>query len=221
MNDPDFDQQDALFHFADRLSSSDKMGYSDSEVSVAGHVGSSSASESDDSWGSEVAGTAAWQPVDGRIEWTLRAPEDVSSNILQSARSAAGPSSEVAIQLHNAGKCRPCMYFKSRVGCLRGEQCNFCHVDGHLRQNEGNTARTPKAKRLRFKQMASSVFNALENNPEALAAAQTLSTKSDFINSILWRRQQDSIDASDSGTSDSSSTGVASISAWDASNAAP
>jgi len=31
------------------------------------------------------------------------------------------------IEQHEKGTCRPCLYFSSRVGCLLGANCRFCH----------------------------------------------------------------------------------------------
>lgn len=32
------------------------------------------------------------------------------------------------IAAHNAGQCRPCLFFQSKQGCLSGKSCRFCHM---------------------------------------------------------------------------------------------
>jgi len=37
--------------------------------------------------------------------------------------------------LHNAGRCKPCKYFNSKVGCGSGRACRFCHLS-HRRRTQ-------------------------------------------------------------------------------------
>jgi hypothetical protein len=108
------------------------------------------------------------------------------------------------MQLHNSGRCRPCVYWKSRAGCISGEQCKFCHMEDHPRKT--NRPRPSKSKRLQCKQMVALVQTVFESNPTALAVAtEKLGSKSDYMRSILGQNHnyKSSSDSSSSVTSSS------------------
>jgi len=58
-------------------------------------------------------------------------------------------TTSVGSQLHGSGRCRPCMFVHSSLGCAKGAYCEYCHLT-HSRR----TAQRPsKVKRDRFKAM--------------------------------------------------------------------
>lgn len=30
--------------------------------------------------------------------------------------------------LHGTGECKPCLFFHTRMGCMKGAECEFCHI---------------------------------------------------------------------------------------------
>merc|ERR1719253_1692087 len=51
--------------------------------------------------------------------------------------------------LHESGKCRPCSFVHSRLPCLSGKDCEFCH-ERHTRTQR---PRPSKCKRHRIRKM--------------------------------------------------------------------
>lgn len=76
-------------------------------------------------------------------------PSDGSSNSeLGTAQSFEGLVS-AGSALHDAGKCKPCLFLKSKVGCDKGVDCRFCHL--HHKRSEN--PRPCKGKRDWYKKM--------------------------------------------------------------------
>jgi len=67
-----------------------------------------------------------------------------------SASAAQPPFPSTGSQLHSSGRCRPCMFSHTVIGCANGASCDFCHLSHHRRR----AARPCKAKRERFKAIA-------------------------------------------------------------------
>lgn len=51
--------------------------------------------------------------------------------------------------LHEQGKCQPCLFVSSQVGCQKAEDCSFCHF-AHKRHSR---TRPCKAKRERYRRL--------------------------------------------------------------------
>lgn len=74
---------------------------------------------------------------DEKAEGTSNAPFEVSNS--------------VGSAQHDGRKCRPCHYVHTRLGCLAGEECVFCHLDHPKRHRP----RPCKSRRDKCKQLAS------------------------------------------------------------------
>jgi hypothetical protein len=90
-------------------------------------------------------------------------------------------------ELHAIGECKPCLYLNSKMGCLNGEGCRFCHLP-HPKKNR---PRPCKAKRNQCKQMVN-LLNTLfsQDSQEFQDASERLSGESYYMRSILGRAQQ-------------------------------
>lgn len=88
-------------------------------------------------------------------------------------------------QLHGIGKCKPCHYVMSKLGCFNGADCEFCHVS-HVKKSR---PRPCKKKRLQCKRIMDMLDEVREQNPQELQTAVTsLGNKSAYLNRILNRR---------------------------------
>jgi len=45
-------------------------------------------------------------------------------DIIDSSRWGRNPGSA----LHGTGECKPCLFFHTRIGCMAGADCDFCHL---------------------------------------------------------------------------------------------
>ncbi|CAK0878286.1 unnamed protein product [Prorocentrum cordatum] len=99
-----------------------------SQYNLSGCSGHDSQDESCESTTSAPAYRSPWTGEECEAEW-LRGKEEQ----------------------HGAGTCKPCLYFKTRVGCTKGLQCSFCHLPHEeLRQK---AARPCRQARLQCKQL--------------------------------------------------------------------
>mmetsp|Transcript_10928 Transcript_10928/g.27382 ORF Transcript_10928/g.27382 Transcript_10928/m.27382 type:complete len:102 (-) Transcript_10928:225-530(-) len=72
---------------------------------------------------------------------------------------------------HGKGACKQCLFYLRPGGCMRGESCEFCHI-----QHSGGGHRRPcKAKRQRFKKIIEQHLMSLERGAEALGLQETYS----------------------------------------------
>eukprot|EP00929_Paragymnodinium_shiwhaense_P114767 TRINITY_DN83279_c0_g1_i1.p1 TRINITY_DN83279_c0_g1~~TRINITY_DN83279_c0_g1_i1.p1 ORF type:complete len:269 (-),score=64.93 TRINITY_DN83279_c0_g1_i1:380-1186(-) len=82
---------------------------------------------------------------------------------------------------HASGTCRPCLYYRTPVGCNTGANCLFCHQEHSIKHRP----RLCKAKRLQCKQLAESMA-ADGQPPEVLAKATGKSSvEQSYLCSIL------------------------------------
>lgn len=54
---------------------------------------------------------------------------------------------------HEEGSCKPCLFFQTKVGCNKGVECTFCHIQ-HKRKER---TRPCKGKRDRYKKLVSRI----------------------------------------------------------------
>jgi len=86
---------------------------------------------------------------------------------------------------HASGSCKPCLYFRTKVGCNSGAKCTFCHIEHEAKAR----ARPCKAKRMQCKQLANNMKSeAMDKVGGAEAAAKTLvdsSVEQSYLATIL------------------------------------
>jgi len=83
---------------------------------------------------------------------------------------------------HSQGKCRPCHYFHTPVGCSNGSKCKFCHMPHTGKQR----SKLGMAKRLFCKRIAESLKEVKVDDPEAYSRmTELLSARSPYLRSIL------------------------------------
>lgn len=114
-------------------------------------------------------------------------------------------------ELHALGQCKPCLYMSTKVGCLNGTECRFCHL-GHMKKNR---ARPCKSTRSQCKQMVAMLETSYVSDPQQFQeTADKLAKHSTYMRSILKGKTgradvpalQDATSASNSSvTSDSDS----------------
>lgn len=96
------------------------------------------------------------------------------------------PGWSIGSELHASGACKPCLYKNSRLGCLNGEACRFCHLSGHARKSR---ARPSKSTRVQCKQIATMLDQVFGSDPQSFAeASQRLASQSSYMRSILKGR---------------------------------
>eukprot|EP00428_Durinskia_dybowskii_P028189 CAMPEP_0170252372 /NCGR_PEP_ID=MMETSP0116_2-20130129/26020_1 /TAXON_ID=400756 /ORGANISM="Durinskia baltica, Strain CSIRO CS-38" /LENGTH=270 /DNA_ID=CAMNT_0010503343 /DNA_START=64 /DNA_END=876 /DNA_ORIENTATION=+ len=80
-------------------------------------------------------------------------PDDSISEPSEPSAASAGvpsPLASIGSAMHGVGRCRPCMFIHTIVGCANGAACEYCHISHRRRR----AARPCKAKRDRFKAIA-------------------------------------------------------------------
>lgn len=103
----------------------------------------------------------------------------------EEATPASAQSWSVGSDLHNEGKCRPCHYVHTDLGCLNGNHCNFCHLP-HTKKSR---PRPCKTKRLQCKKFVRMLEEVRSKKPEQFAEAmQSVSARSSYLHGILKKR---------------------------------
>jgi len=94
----------------------------------------------------------------------------------------ASESQGSAFDLHELGACRPCLYVESKMGCVNGASCNFCHFPHSKKERP----RPCKAKRLQTKEMVSMLYKYFHHDSEEFKIASArLCRRSAYMRSIL------------------------------------
>lgn len=84
--------------------------------------------------------------------------------------------------LHSEGKCKPCHYVHTKLGCLNGQECGFCH----LPHSAKSKPRPCKTKRLQCKRIVNMIEAAAEKDPQQFAeATKLLSNQSLYLRSVI------------------------------------
>lgn len=111
---------------------------------------------------------------------------------------AVGLNENMAV-LHASGRCKPCMYINSKVGCMNSEDCRFCHFT-HTKKNR---PRPCKAKRVQCKQMVGMLQTIFApDSPEFQAVSARLcseTTHVSYMNSLLRSPKNPKATFSDGG----------------------
>merc|ERR1711897_46896 len=90
----------------------------------------------------------------------------------------------IGSRLHATGECKPCLYVNTQGGCLKAENCDFCHME-HSKKSQ--RPRPCKAIRQRCKEIVSMLEDStLATNPEVmLQAAETLGARNPYMRTLL------------------------------------
>lgn len=88
--------------------------------------------------------------------------------------------------LHDVGECRPCLYLSSKLGCLNGEACRFCHL-AHAKKSR---PRPCKATRIQCKQIASMIDTLAPDPQQLLEVTEKLGARSSYMRTILRGKQR-------------------------------
>eukprot|EP00927_Polykrikos_kofoidii_P073053 TRINITY_DN69128_c0_g1_i1.p1 TRINITY_DN69128_c0_g1~~TRINITY_DN69128_c0_g1_i1.p1 ORF type:complete len:345 (-),score=40.98 TRINITY_DN69128_c0_g1_i1:57-1016(-) len=85
-------------------------------------------------------------------------------------------------ELHESGKCKPCHYIHTKLGCLNGQECKFCHIS----HSKKSRPRPCKTKRMQCKRIVSMLETASAKDPEQFAdATRMLASQSTYLQSVL------------------------------------
>lgn len=85
-------------------------------------------------------------------------------------------------QLHGKGECKPCLFLKTKSGCLNGTSCRFCHQPHEKRPR----MRPCKSQRVQCKQMVRMLAAALGTESEEFTlASERLAQRSSYMRSLL------------------------------------
>mmetsp|Transcript_137376 Transcript_137376/g.342638 ORF Transcript_137376/g.342638 Transcript_137376/m.342638 type:complete len:270 (+) Transcript_137376:77-886(+) len=97
-----------------------------------------------------------------------------------------GPTS-VGSALHNLGKCIPCKFAWSAVGCTQGSACRFCHVE-HAPFKKG---RPCKGKRTSYRKLVERIATAMDKGlpvPGVEEYSQPAArTHANYLEDSCWR----------------------------------
>jgi len=81
------------------------------------------------------------------------------------------PDWSIGTELHSVGKCRPCAFRWSEVGCANGARCHYCHESHDIKQM---TIRPCKGKRKSHRKNITAIETALGATPDAGTIAATV-----------------------------------------------
>eukprot|EP00747_Dinoflagellata_sp_TGD_P149660 gnl/TRDRNA2_/TRDRNA2_177037_c6_seq15.p1 gnl/TRDRNA2_/TRDRNA2_177037_c6~~gnl/TRDRNA2_/TRDRNA2_177037_c6_seq15.p1 ORF type:complete len:478 (-),score=56.39 gnl/TRDRNA2_/TRDRNA2_177037_c6_seq15:80-1513(-) len=101
------------------------------------------------------------------------------SAVLEVGRLDAGVDQD---ELHEMGKCRPCIWATHRDGCQQGENCPFCHKE----HKKTRRTRPGKDHRARLKQLVGELDRDLADDPDLfMKAAGKLAYDNRYMRNIL------------------------------------
>lgn len=84
--------------------------------------------------------------------------------------------------LHADGKCKPCHYVHTKLGCLNGQECTFCHIP----HSSKSRPRPCKTKRMQCKRILNMIETAATRDPQQFAeATKVLANQSPYLRSVL------------------------------------
>mmetsp|Transcript_12603 Transcript_12603/g.32374 ORF Transcript_12603/g.32374 Transcript_12603/m.32374 type:complete len:282 (+) Transcript_12603:74-919(+) len=109
---------------------------------------------------------------------------------------------------HASGQCKPCHYLRTKVGCMNGPECSFCHMEHAQRVRP----RPCKSARMKCKRMAAKLDQVKQEEPENLDTTvehlHKLSTQSRYLQTVLrskLRKMQDPLLGLEDGEAECSS----------------
>jgi hypothetical protein len=99
---------------------------------------------------------------------------------------------------HAEGNCKPCSYVHTKLGCLNGQDCGFCHIPHSTKSR----TRPCKAKRMQSKRLQGMIDNAAAKDPEQFAeAAKGLANNNEYLRSVLQKDSHEPVTTSEQGVS--------------------
>mmetsp|Transcript_128490 Transcript_128490/g.411842 ORF Transcript_128490/g.411842 Transcript_128490/m.411842 type:complete len:240 (-) Transcript_128490:277-996(-) len=97
----------------------------------------------------------------------LALPEDFEDLNMMLPLDGCGLLASIGSSKHGEGVCKQCLFHLRPGGCLRGELCEFCHI-----QHSGGARRRPcKAKRQRYKKIIEQQLMSLARGGEETYSA--------------------------------------------------
>jgi len=133
--------------------------------------------------GAGGTGIATWPTVGGTLT-------DATTSKLAACSIAGIPGVEhwsKGSDAHHSGQCRPCHYLQTKLGCVKGVDCEFCHLS-HTKKSR---PRPCKAKRTQCKRMLGMLDTVFAPNSDQFAeAAEMLSAKSPYMRTVIRSRMK-------------------------------
>lgn len=149
------DDLDAMQAASDREKKKRIMNKKLSKDEAQSMSASASDSDSSDAKSRDPPGSSAEISGTARASWAdLDDEPELEDELL-------GPLPSQGSALHEAGRCKPCLFLYETIGCKNGFSCSFCHYN----HNRRSVARQSKGKRDRFRKLVSRM-EALEQDSE-------------------------------------------------------
>lgn len=102
--------------------------------------------------------------------------------------------------LHAEGKCRPCHYVHTAVGCLNSRDCEFCHLP-HTAKGRPRPCKTRRQQCQRLATMLEEEERVKATSDKELADfVKSLSSKSSYMRGIIRKQQKANACASSSSS---------------------
>eukprot|EP00931_Biecheleriopsis_adriatica_P030739 TRINITY_DN18084_c0_g1_i2.p1 TRINITY_DN18084_c0_g1~~TRINITY_DN18084_c0_g1_i2.p1 ORF type:complete len:277 (-),score=27.00 TRINITY_DN18084_c0_g1_i2:290-1120(-) len=153
--------------------------------------------------------------------------ENIRSSIESDGMTHARPANDdlpsVGANLHESGRCRPCLFVKSAAGCMHGQLCPYCHHPDHAGVSDGLRSRRPSkgirlGLRKRMNEIAESNISEDMKKEEYLRLAESrLAETSAYVTSLLKEFHPD-VFAGDWDTEEA--TGVSAVASYFGASAA-
>jgi len=86
---------------------------------------SSASSQTSGSWTSSASSSSFTSGSSTSLDNSIR---PINQGNLSPLPTTTQGQESVGSELHDAGKCRPCLFAFSRMGCLLGASCKYCHL---------------------------------------------------------------------------------------------
>ena len=95
------------------------------------------------------------------------------------------PSQVKHRERHEKGQCDPCVFFTTKLGCLKGDSCPYCHLP-HIQDKNQTTQRPRKQTRDKFKAAVQELLQINEGNLHLIHhELQAEARKNPYIRKLL------------------------------------
>jgi len=95
------------------------------------------------------------------------------------------PSQVKHRERHERGQCDPCVFFTTKLGCLKGDSCPYCHLP-HIQDKNQTTQRPRKQTRDKFKAAVQELLQINEGNLHSIHhELQAEARKNPYIRKLL------------------------------------
>ena len=92
----------------------------------------------------------------------------MSNELLSEVESESSTLPSKGAAGHTQGKCKPCSYVTSKIGCAQGKNCRFCH----FRHQKRNRQRLPRADRFQLLTLVQAAYDAGFKDQQELSNAE-------------------------------------------------